>query len=180
MRVPGIAWWAGGAGPRGVVRQPASQLDLLPSLAALAGVATPPGIALDGQSLALTLTAGHTVSRENSNMYTALHLQPATKPVFLYRGSRLYAVRWAEYKAHYWTWTTPQVNIVLIVSLLWRTPASSVVSLLPSLSFSLCGLQLVLGFIELETAQTLEERRETFREYPSFYLLSVFAGSNSF
>ena len=114
MRVPGIAWWAGGAGPRGVVRQPASQLDLLPSLAALAGVATPPGIALDGQSLALTLTAGHTVSRENSNMYTALHLQPTTKPVFLYRGSRLYAVRWAEYKAHYWTWTTPQVNIVLI------------------------------------------------------------------
>ena len=138
MRVPGIAWWTGGAGPRGVVRQPASQLDLLPSLAALAGVATPAGIALDGQSLALTLTAGHAVSGENSTAYTAalpaLYLQPATRPVFLYRGSRLYAVRWAEYKAHYWTWTTPQVNIVLnsrVLLVVRIVSLSSLVSLCP-------------------------------------------------
>jgi N-acetylgalactosamine-6-sulfatase len=96
MRSPTIAWWRGGAGAGRVARQAASHMDLLPSLAELAGAKLPPGLALDGASIAALLRGGGS---------------GPDRPVFLYRGNMLYAVRLGEHKAHYYTWTTGQEEL---------------------------------------------------------------------
>ena len=54
-RVPLFVRWPGHVAPGTVVGGLAAHIDLLPTLADLAGVALPPGLALDGVSLASTL-----------------------------------------------------------------------------------------------------------------------------
>ena len=56
-------------------------MDILPTLAQLAGATLPPGLVLDGSSLADILLG--TSSSGNST----------DRPVFFYRGNMLYAVR---------------------------------------------------------------------------------------
>ena len=83
MRTPTVAWWASGRA-RGVSQLAATHLDLLPSLAELAGAELPASLELDGHSLASVLRGGR---------------QPAVEhPVFFYRGNTLYAVRLEQYK----------------------------------------------------------------------------------
>lgn len=87
LRVPGIAWWPGRI-PAGVVQHEiATTLDLLPTLATLAG-APLPDRPLDGVDLTPLLfgTGG------------------VTRPVFCYyRGATLYAARLGPWKAHFFT-----------------------------------------------------------------------------
>ncbi|XP_045616126.1 N-acetylgalactosamine-6-sulfatase [Procambarus clarkii] len=92
MRAPGIFWWPGVLTPGAVSHQVWTQMDLFTTVLELAGV-TPPGDRhLDG----LPLT--------NSLLYPD-HL--VLRPVFLYRGDRLMAVRQGAYKLHLWTFSTP-------------------------------------------------------------------------
>jgi arylsulfatase len=51
QRVPGVWWWPGTIGPRRVVREPASTLDILPTAFALAGQPPPTGRILDGRDI---------------------------------------------------------------------------------------------------------------------------------
>ncbi|MGC4016973.1 MAG: sulfatase-like hydrolase/transferase [Luteolibacter sp.] len=51
LRVPGVWWWPGVIPPRSVSRQPASSLDVLPTVFSLAGVPLPSGRTLDGRDL---------------------------------------------------------------------------------------------------------------------------------
>ena len=95
MRTPTIAWWSPGAGikggntrhvsPRGVVSQyVGTHMDLLPTLASLAGAPLPPELELDGQSMVGVISGDNT--------------EDTGHPVFFYRGNLLYAVRWTQYK----------------------------------------------------------------------------------
>lgn len=51
LRVPCIAWWPGHVPPDRVSREFVSSLDVLPTLAKLAGTALPPGLVLDGYDI---------------------------------------------------------------------------------------------------------------------------------
>lgn len=51
VRVPGVWWWPGTIAPATVVREPASTLDVLPTVLALAGQPLPTGRTLDGRDL---------------------------------------------------------------------------------------------------------------------------------
>lgn len=86
MRVPGIAWWPGKIKP-GVQREMASTMDILPTVAALAG-ASLPDRPLDGVDIGPLLFGRGKVQRE---------------PFFYYRGTTVYAARIGEWKAHFIT-----------------------------------------------------------------------------
>jgi arylsulfatase A len=51
VRVPGVWWWPGTIAPATVVRQPASTLDIFPTVFALAGEPMPDDRALDGRDI---------------------------------------------------------------------------------------------------------------------------------
>jgi arylsulfatase A len=87
MRVPGIAWWPGKIGPA-VTSQPASTLDIFPTVVALAGAARPEGKVLDGRDLAPVLFRQQTLPPE---------------PFVYYRGETLMAIRLREWKLHFRT-----------------------------------------------------------------------------
>jgi arylsulfatase A-like enzyme len=88
MRVPGI-FWMPGAIPAGVTSaELGSTLDLLPTIAGMAGANLPADLVLDGYDLSSLLTAGEPSPR---------------KSMFFYRDYRLMAVRHGRYKAHYIT-----------------------------------------------------------------------------
>jgi arylsulfatase A-like enzyme len=89
MREPAIFWWPGRIQPA-VVRDIGSTLDLLPTVAKLAGADLPSGRAYDGYDLSATLLEGKPSPRNE---------------VFYYRGGVLFAVRSGPWKAHYWTQT---------------------------------------------------------------------------
>lgn len=93
VREPAIAWWPGTIPAGKVSRMPASNMDLLPTIAELAGATLPPGLVLDGHSL----LHGVLLGRRND--------PPTERPVFYYRGNELMAVRSGLYKAHFWCWT---------------------------------------------------------------------------
>lgn len=80
MRVPAVFWWPGTIAP-GAVHDLGSTLDLLPTVAALAGVTAPS--AVDGHDLGATLRRGRT--------------SPRTELAF-YRGGELQAYRLGRYK----------------------------------------------------------------------------------
>ena len=112
MRTPTVAWWASGRA-RGISQLAATHLDLLPSLAELAGAELPASLELDGQSLASVLRGGR---------------QPAVeRPVFFYRGNTLYAVRLEQYKVENLPLppTSSQSELVRLISgpgpLQWRS-----------------------------------------------------------
>jgi arylsulfatase A-like enzyme len=87
MRVVGIAWMPGRIRP-GIVRQPASTLDVFPTALALAGTSPPEGVAIDGRDISPVLFEQKTL--------------PAT-PFFYYRGDQIYACRLGKWKAHFRT-----------------------------------------------------------------------------
>ena len=93
MRTPTVAWWAGTRHSK-VSQYVGTHMDILPTFAALAGASLPSTLVLDGQSF------HHVLLGEDQQ-------DECDQPVFFYRGNLLYAVRWTQYKAHFWTWTTP-------------------------------------------------------------------------
>ena len=88
MRVPGIFWMPGTI-PAGVTKaELGSTLDLLPTIAAMAGAKLPTGHVLDGYDLSAMLIENQPSPRES---------------MFFYRDLRLMAVRHGRYKAHFIT-----------------------------------------------------------------------------
>ena len=90
MREPTIFWWPGKVAP-GVVMQPGSTLDLLPTIAAISGATKPADRVLDGFDLSPVL------------------FEQADSPrtdMFYYHGEECYAVRSGMYKAHFKTKTS--------------------------------------------------------------------------
>ncbi|XP_061108607.1 arylsulfatase A [Conger conger] len=91
MRVPAIAYWPGAIRP-GVTHELASTLDLLPTIAGLAG-AKLPRVQLDGFDMSDILFR-HGPSKREAMFYY---------PMFLNETYGLFAVRLGKYKAHYYT-----------------------------------------------------------------------------
>lgn len=87
LRVPGI-FWGPGRVRGGTVRGIGSQLDLLPTIAELAGMKLPADRPVDGVSLAATLTSRAPSPREG---------------LAYYRQGEVYALRQGPYKAHFVT-----------------------------------------------------------------------------
>jgi len=87
MRVPAIAWLPGRIKP-GVIRQPASVLDLFPTALALAGAPRPPGVLLDGRDLRPLLFEQAVLPEY---------------PFIYYRGTEIFACRLGKWKAHFKT-----------------------------------------------------------------------------
>ena len=88
MRVPGL-FWMPSVIPAGVTNASlGSTLDLLPTIAAMAGVELPGDLVLDGVDITATLLDGTSTPR---------------KSIFYYRDYRLMAVRHGRFKAHYIT-----------------------------------------------------------------------------
>jgi len=84
MREPGIFWWPGKVAAKTQTSEPASILDLLPTLAELAGADTPSDRVIDGRSIAdLLLGKTEGLSQE---------------PFFYYFGMQLQAVRLGNWK----------------------------------------------------------------------------------
>lgn len=87
MRVPAIFWWPGTI-RSSVVADIGSTLDLLPTLARLAGVEPPTDRVLDGYDLGPVLRGSARSPRQT---------------MFYYRGTTLYALRHGAFKAHFVT-----------------------------------------------------------------------------
>lgn len=85
MRVPAIAWWPGTIAPGQVHHGVATMLDILPTVAALAGAPLPADRPIDGVDLRQALVANEPVERE---------------AFYYYRGQQLFAVRSGRWKAH--------------------------------------------------------------------------------
>jgi len=86
FREPAVAYWPGKIAPA-VNNDMASTLDLLPTILDIVGVNLP-DVTLDGISIASTLLNGSAIPRE---WY------------YYYRDHTLYAVRYNQYKAHFYT-----------------------------------------------------------------------------
>ncbi|KAM4676754.1 arylsulfatase A [Discoglossus pictus] len=91
LREPAIAYWAGKIKP-GVTSELASTLDILPTLASLAG-APSPNVTLDGYDLSDLLLNGGKSPRNTVHYYP-----PSIDPA---RG--IFALRLGRYKAHFYT-----------------------------------------------------------------------------
>ncbi|KAH6947439.1 hypothetical protein HPB50_019028 [Hyalomma asiaticum] len=76
VREPAIAWWPGTFSPGTVSRWPVSNMDLLPTIAELAGVTLPPGLVLDGQSLGVDFCPGQSVDGVTSHEQLNYTQQP--------------------------------------------------------------------------------------------------------
>ncbi len=87
MRVPAIFWWPGTI-RSAIVTDIGSTLDLLPTVATLAGAQPPAGRVLDGYDLGPVLRGSAPGARQH---------------MFYYRGTTLYAVRQGSFKAHFVT-----------------------------------------------------------------------------
>lgn len=87
MREPTIFWWPGTISPD-VVNDIGCTMDLLPTFVTLAGGEPPKDRTLDGYDISPVLL-GTGASARNE--------------MFYYRGTRLFAVRWGRYKAHFRT-----------------------------------------------------------------------------
>lgn len=88
MRVPTLAWWPGTVPAGQTTQDLASTLDLLPTVAALAGAELPADRPLDGYDLSPVLKGQGPSPRE---------------VMYFYRGTKLYAVRHGPWKMHYIT-----------------------------------------------------------------------------
>lgn len=95
MREPAIAWWPGKIEPGKVSEQMSGLLDIYPTVVEMAGLELPEGVFFDGESLVETLF-NHTKSE---------------RAMFYYRGDTLFNIRYGHYKAHFYTWDTPQEAI---------------------------------------------------------------------
>ncbi|XP_054714239.1 N-acetylgalactosamine-6-sulfatase-like [Uloborus diversus] len=89
MREPAIAWWPGVIPAGKISYQVSSVTDLFTTALNLASADVPNDRVIDGINLMNFLQTGTTIDR----------------PMFYYRGNQLMAVRYGQYKAHYWCWT---------------------------------------------------------------------------
>jgi arylsulfatase A-like enzyme len=89
MRGPGLAWLPGWIPADSVSRELASTLDILPTVAVLAGATLPIDRPLDGYDISSALAGGKSPRQE----------------MFYYRGFELMAVRLGPWKAHLQTQT---------------------------------------------------------------------------
>lgn len=89
MRVPGLFVWPGHIPEGTVQRQMASTMDVFTTVAQLAGAQVPVDRSIDGADI--------------SPLLFKKDATPAHDPFFYYRGSRLFAVRIGEWKAHFIT-----------------------------------------------------------------------------
>lgn len=87
MREPTIFWWPGKL-KQGVVMDMGTTLDLLPTFAQLSKTALPSDRVYDGVDLSPLLFGTGKSGRET---------------VIYYHGTEVYAVRWGDYKAHFFT-----------------------------------------------------------------------------
>ena len=90
MRVPGIFWWPSKIAAGKVTQEMASTLDLLPTCIKLSGGELPTDRTLDGFDLGPLLFGDSASPRDT---------------MFYYRGTRLFALRKAAFKAHFLTQT---------------------------------------------------------------------------
>lgn len=91
FRQPTLAWWPGKIRAGKESRQVGKLMDIFPTLLEMAGIEAPK-VVLDGESILDVL----------------LHDPPRKdRAVFYYRGDTLFKVRYGEYKAHLYTWGTP-------------------------------------------------------------------------
>lgn len=88
MREPGLAWWPGKIAPGQVSLELASTMDLYTTCIQLAGGTIPQDRIVDGVDLSPVLFHQQASPRET---------------LFYYRGTQLMAVRYKEWKAHYYT-----------------------------------------------------------------------------
>ncbi|CAM5086581.1 unnamed protein product [Natator depressus] len=91
MREPAVAYWPGRISP-GVTHEMASTLDVLPTLAALAGVPLP-SVPLDGYDLSPVLFGGGKSPRQMMIYY------PSSPSDLL----GVFAIRYGKHKAHFFT-----------------------------------------------------------------------------
>ena len=87
MRVPAIAWWPGRIAAGGVCDELATTMDLLPTLAALAGGSVPEGRVIDGQDIRGLLFGQPGAASPHESF-------------FYYSGNELKAVRSGAWKLH--------------------------------------------------------------------------------
>ncbi|KAI0229213.1 N-acetylgalactosamine-6-sulfatase [Lamellibrachia satsuma] len=92
FRQPGIAWWPGKIKGGQVSNQVGNLMDLYLTMLDMAALPRPRGVVFDGTSLLPTMLNGTRKDRA----------------VFYYRGDTLFKVRLGQYKAHFYTWNTPQ------------------------------------------------------------------------
>ena len=98
MRVPGIAWWPGKIPAGKVCHELASSMDLLPTIAKLAGTEAPRDRVIDGVDIAPLLTNPERIAAQPDASLAPLH------DVFCYyRGTQLFAARLGRWKAHFIT-----------------------------------------------------------------------------
>jgi len=90
MREPGIAWWPGKIKAGQICRTLACTMDLFTTSLKLAGAEIPADRVIDGLDIRPLLFGTGDVTRD---------------AYFYYRGTRLFAVRKGEFKAHYFTQT---------------------------------------------------------------------------
>jgi arylsulfatase A-like enzyme len=88
MRVPGIAWWPGKIAPGSVQHQMACTMDLFTTSLKLAGADLPKDREIDGLDIR-PLLFGHGDVKRGAYFY--------------YRGTRLFAARLGDFKAHFLT-----------------------------------------------------------------------------
>ena len=90
VRVPGVFWWPGVIDPFTVVREPASTMDIFPSVLALAGASVPTDRELDG--------------RDIRPYFSSKRFEGSVAPFeFIYTGAgdnKIYGSRYGPWKAH--------------------------------------------------------------------------------
>lgn len=95
LREPAIGWWPSKIKPNTVSRQTATVMDLFRTVTSMAGIPMPTDREYDSNDLSPVLFEN---KRIDSNIY-------------YYRGNQLMAIRSNQYKAHFWTFTTPPYEI---------------------------------------------------------------------
>ncbi|XP_065912186.1 arylsulfatase A-like [Dysidea avara] len=92
VRMPAIAWWPGRIAP-GVTSELTATLDLFPTISNLVNIAVPTDRVIDGIDMSTVLFANTEGGRE-SLMYYPPNPTPS---------QGVFAIRYKEYKAHYYT-----------------------------------------------------------------------------
>lgn len=85
MREPGIAWWPGTIKANVINTNVACMVDIFPTVLHLAGADLPSNVTIDGRDISATLLSGKAIP---------------TRPIFFYRGTRIFAVRKNQWKLH--------------------------------------------------------------------------------
>ncbi len=146
MREPAIAWWPGKIQAGSVSHSLASTLDLLPTVAEIAGAEVPSDRVMDGLSLLPVLEDPEAGVREEMPFY---------------RGEQLYAYRLGPWKAHFitqWAYTTDSDPVEHEVPLLYHLNHD------PSEQYDVAG---EYPDVVAEILQAVERHRATVEAVPS-------------